>query len=95
MTRAEALTKAREAKKAVNVTEPVKTPISVEDPAEYDFSPYVAYTEQRENDVRFVLLLNGVHKAEFHGSMDDCLKHAEAFVERGDMSKVVDVRVAY
>ena len=95
MTRAEALAKAREAKKAVNVTEPVKTPVSVEDPAEYDFSPYVAYTEQRENDVRFVLLLNGVHKAEFHGSMDDCLKHAEAFVERGDMSKVVDVRVAY
>ena len=44
---------------------------------------------------RFVLLLNGIHKAEFHGSMDDCLKHAEAFVERGDVSKVVDVRVAY
>ena len=91
MTRAEALAKAREAKKSVQAVEPVAT----QDPAEYDFSPYVAYTEQRENDVRFVLLLNGVHKAEFHGSMDDCLKHAEAFVERGDMSKVVDVRVAY
>ena len=95
MTRAEALAKAREAKKAVQVVETMAEPTATQDPAEYDFSPYVAYTEQRENDVRFVLLLNGVHKAEFHGSMDDCLKHAEAFVERGDVSKVVDVRVAY
>jgi hypothetical protein len=68
-------------------------PMLDETDIEYDFSPYEVVKEQQEYGCRFILLLNGVHKAEFHGEEAECYKDAEAFIERGDKSKVVNVNV--
>ena len=55
------------------------------------YAPYEVVTEEHEKGMRFVLLLNGLHKVEFHGTEAECMKNAEAFVESGDMSKAVNV----
>ena len=91
--RQEMMAKARAAK-ALKQDEAVQDePMIDETDIEYDFSPYEVVKEQQEYGCRFILLLNGVHKAEFHGEESECYKDAEAFVERGDKSKVVNVNV--
>ena len=91
--RQEMMAKARAAK-ALKQDEAVQDePMIDETDIEYDFSPYEVVKEQQEYGCRFILLLNGIHKAEFHGEEAECYKDAEAFVERGDKSKVVNVNV--
>ena len=91
--RQEMMAKARAAK-ALKQNEAVQDePMIDETDIEYDFSPYEVVKEQQEYGCRFILLLNGIHKAEFHGEEAECYKDAEAFVERGDKSKVVNVNV--
>ena len=91
--RQEMMAKARAAK-ALKQDEAVQDePMIDETDIEYDFSPYEVVKEQQEYGCRFILLLNGIHKAEFHGEESECYKDAEAFVERGDKSKVVNVNV--
>ena len=91
--RQEMMAKARAAK-ALKQDEAVQDePMIDETDIEYDFSPYEVVKEQQEYGCRFILLLNGIHKAEFHGEEAECYRDAEAFVERGDKSKVVNVNV--
>ena len=91
--RQEMMAKARAAK-ALKQDETVQDePMIDETDIEYDFSPYEVVKEQHDYGCRFILLLNGIHKAEFHGEEAECYKDAEAFVERGDKSKVVNVNV--
>ena len=91
--RQEMMAKARAAK-ALKQDEAVQDePMIDETDIEYDFSPYEVVKEQQEYGCRFILLLNGIHKAEFHGEEAQCQKDAESFVERGDKSKVVNVNV--
>ena len=91
--RQEMMAKARAAK-ALKQDEAVQDePMIDETDIEYDFSPYEVVKEQQEYGCRFILLLNGIHKAEFHGEEAECYKDAEAFVERGDRSKAVNVNV--
>ena len=91
--RQEMMAKARAAK-ALKQDEAVQDePMIDETDIEYDFSPYEVVKEHQEYGCRFLLLLNGIHKAEFHGEEAECYKDAEAFVERGDKSKVVNVNV--
>ena len=91
--RQEMMAKARAAK-ALKQDEAVEDePMIDETDIEYDYSPYEVVKEQQEYGCRFILLLNGIHKAEFHGEEAECYKDAEAFVERGDKSKVVNVNV--
>ena len=91
--RQEMMAKARAAK-ALKQDEAVQDePMIDETDIEYDFSPYEVVKEQQEYGCRFILLLDGVHKAEFHGEEAECYKDAEAFIERGDKSKVVNVNV--
>ena len=91
--RQEMMAKARAAK-ALKQDEAVQDePMIDETDIEYDFSPYEVVKEQHEYGCRFILLLNGIHKAEFHGEEAECYRDAEAFVERGDKSKVVNVNV--
>ena len=91
--RQEMMAKARAAK-ALKQDEAVQDePMIDETDIEYDFSPYEVVKEQQEYGCRFILLLNGIHKAEFHGEESECYKDAEVFVERGDKSKVVNVNV--
>ena len=95
--RQEMMAKARAAKAlktgqdAVQVDGQVDEPMIDETDIEYDFSPYEVVKERQEYGCRFILLLNGVHKAEFHGEEAECYKDAEAFIERGVKSKVVNV----
>ena len=87
------MAKARAAK-ALKQDEAVQDePMIDETDIEYDFSPYEVVKEQQEYGCRFIPLLNGIHKAEFHGEEAECYKDAESFVERGDKSKVVNVNV--
>ena len=87
------MAKARAAK-ALKQDEAVQDePMIDETDIEYDFSPYEVVKEQQEYGFRFILLLNGIHKAEFHGEEAECYKDAEDFVEKGDHSKVVNVNV--
>lgn len=92
--RQEMMAKARAAKALKEqATETQDEPMMDETDIEYDFSPYEVVKESQEYGCRFILLLNGVHKAEFHGDEAECYKDAEAFIERGDKSKVVNVNV--
>lgn len=92
--RQEMMAKARAAKALKEqAAETQDEPMIDETDIEYDFSPYEVVKEQQEYGCRFILLLNGVHKAEFHGEEAECYKDAEAFIERGDKSKVVNVNV--
>ena len=91
--RQEMMAKARAAK-ALKQDEAVQDePMIDETDIEYDFSPYEVVKEPQEYGCRFILLLNGIHKAEFHGEEAECYKDAEAFIERGDKSKVANVNV--
>ena len=91
--RQEMMAKARAAKALKQDDAAQDEPMIDETDIEYDFSPYAVVKEQQEYGCRFILLLNGIHKAEFHGEEAECYKDAEAFVERGDKSKVVNVNV--
>ena len=91
--RQEMMAKARAAKALKQDDAAQDEPMIDETDIEYDFSPYEVVKEQQEYGCRFILLLNGIHKAEFHGEEAECYKDAEAFVERGDKSKVVNVNV--
>ena len=86
--RREMMAKARAAKTTktnTNIVEDNQTK------SEYDYAPYDVVTEEHAKGMRFVLLLNGLHKVEFHGTEAECMKSAESFVESGDMSKAVNV----
>ena len=94
--RQEMMAKAREAKKQKVVdVEPLAEEVLDEADIAYDFAPYEVVKEQHDYGCRFILLLKGVHQAEFHGTEEECYQYAEAFIEKGDKSKVVDVSVKY
>ena len=86
--RREMMAKARAAKQSKPITNIVE---DIQTKSEYDYAPYEVVTEEHEKGMRFVLLLNGLHKVEFHGTEAECMKNAESFVESGDMSKAVNV----
>lgn len=94
--RQEMMAKAREAKQAKSIIENdvISDDVIAEDAdIEYDFSPYEVIKEKQEYGCRLILLLKGLHKAEFHGEEAECYKDAEAFIDKGDTSKVVSVYV--
>ena len=68
--RQEMMAKARAAKALKTGQDTVQVdgqdePMIDETDIEYDFSPYEVVKEQQEYGCRFILLLNGIHKAEF------------------------------
>ena len=100
--RQEAMAKAREAKKlkttgqdTVQETGRDEAEVLDESDIAYDFAPYEVVKEQHDYGCRFILLLKGVHQAEFHGTEEECYQYAEAYIEKGDKSKVFDVSVKY
>ena len=85
------MAKARAAKQEKQVeVEPVEQAVEQE---EYNFEPYDTVVEKHEYGTRLILLLNGLHKAEFQGKKEDCLQYASEFVENGKHDKVVNVNV--
>lgn len=89
------MAKARAAKQEKQTVESVVADAidTLNDGDEYNFEPYDTVVEQHEHGTRLILLLNGLHKAEFQGLKEDCLKYAAEFVENGKSDKVVNVRV--
>ena len=89
------MAKARAAKQEKQTVESVVAEAvdTLNDGDEYNFEPYDTVVEQHEHGTRLILLLNGLHKAEFQGKKEDCLQYASEFVENGKHDKVVNVNV--